>query len=190
MPIEPQRGDALVIVDLQNDFLPGGALAVPGGDAVIAPLNAAIAAFTARRLPIVATRDWHPAAHCSFTAQGGIWPPHCVADSAGASFADGLRLPPETLVLSKAVTEQEDAYSGFQGTPLAAMLREMQVSRIVVGGLATDYCVLNTVLDARKQGFAVLLLEDAIGAVEVQPGDGAAAIARMRKAGAVLTRAC
>lgn len=189
MPLDPQPGDALVIVDLQNDFLPGGALAVPRGDEVLAPLNAAIAAFAARGLPIVATRDWHPLAHCSFKAQGGIWPPHCVADTAGAAFSSGLQLPRSSIVLSKAASVQEDAYSGFQGTDLAAQLRGRAVKRIVVGGLATDYCVLNTVLDGLAAGFKVLLLEDAIRAVEVTPGDGAAAIARMREAGAELAGA-
>src|SRR4051812_30168689 len=108
MFLDPRPGDALVIVDLQNDFLPRGALAVPDGDAVIAPLNAAIAAFAARGLPIIATRDWHPAAHCSFTAQGGIWPPHCVADTHGAAFSSRLQLPASTIVLSKAATVEED----------------------------------------------------------------------------------
>ncbi|MFL6708591.1 MAG: isochorismatase family protein [Massilia sp.] len=189
MSLDPRPGDALVIVDLQNDFLPGGALAVPDGDAVIAPLNAAIAAFAARGLPIIATRDWHPAAHCSFTAQGGIWPPHCVADTNGAAFSSRLQLPASTIVLSKAATVEEDAYSGFQGTDLAHQLRDMAVQRIIVGGLATDYCVLNTVLDGLEAGFEVLLLEDAIRAVEVNAGDGAAAVARMRDGGAALAHA-
>lgn len=189
MSFDPRPADALVIVDLQNDFLPGGALAVPRGDEVLAPLNAAIAAFAARGLPIVATRDWHPLAHCSFRDQGGIWPPHCVAETPGAAFSGALQLPASTIVLSKAATLQEDAYSGFQGTGLTALLRERGVKRIVVGGLATDYCVLNTVLDGLTAGFEVLLLEDAIRAVDVTPGDGAAAIARMREAGAELVEA-
>jgi nicotinamidase/pyrazinamidase len=184
MPFQPQAGDALVIVDLQNDFLPGGALAVPQGDAVIAPLNDAIAAFEARGLPIFATRDWHPREHCSFTAQGGIWPPHCVADTRGAAFADALRLPRSAIIVSKADTARQDAYSGFGGTDLAAQLAARGVMRLLVGGLATDYCVLNTVLDGLAAGFEVLLLEEAMRAVEVTPGDGAAAMARMRQAGA------
>lgn len=179
----PQQGDALVIVDLQNDFLPGGALAVGDGDAVIEPLNRAIAAFDQAGLPVFATRDWHTPDHCSFQPQGGIWPPHCVADSAGAAFASALHLGGATVV-SKAVTSTEDAYSGFQGTTLAAQLRERGVRRVFVGGLATDYCVLNTVLDALKQGFEVVLLEDAMRAVDVQAGDGDKAIAQMRAAGA------
>lgn len=189
MSLDPRPGDALVIVDLQNDFLPGGALAVPDGDAVIAPLNAAIAAFTAQNLPIIATRDWHPPAHCSFTAQGGIWPPHCMAETPGAAFASRLQLPASAVVLSKADTVERDAYSGFEGTDLAQQLRAMGVGRIVVGGLATDYCVLNTVLDGLGAGFKVLLLEDAIRAVEVRAGDGAAAVARMRERGAELALA-
>lgn len=186
MPVLPIRsGDALLIVDLQNDFLLGGALAVAGGDAVIEPLNRCIELFSAAALPIVATRDWHPADHCSFTAQGGIWPPHCMAGSAGAAFAAKLRLPPGALLLSKATTAESDAYSGFEGTALARQLRELGVRRLFVGGLATDYCVLNTVRDARRLGFEVVLLLDTIRAVEVQAGDGARAIAQMVADGAV-----
>jgi len=184
MSLIPQPGDALLIVDLQNDFLPGGALAVPNGDAVIAPLNAAIAAFEAKALPIIATRDWHPQDHISFAAQGGPWPPHCMAGTAGAAFTGALKLPPSAIVISKADTPEVDAYSGFQGTELAKLLREKGVKRLLVGGLATDYCVLNTVLDGLAAGFEVVLLEDAMRAVEVQPGDGAAALARMYAEGA------
>ncbi len=180
----PQAGDALIIVDLQNDFLPGGALAVGDGDAVIAPLNQAIAAFKAAGLPVFATRDWHPPEHCSFHAQQGIWPPHCIADTDGAAFAPALDVQGVTVV-SKATSASQDAYSGFGGTGLAAMLRQRGVTRVFVGGLATDYCVLNTVLDALKLDFKVVLLEDAIRAVDVNPGDGDRAIAQMTQAGAL-----
>ncbi|MCS6787354.1 MAG: nicotinamidase [Thiobacillaceae bacterium] len=184
MTNEPGPGDALIIVDVQNDFLPGGALAVPQGDAVIAPLNRWIGRFAAAGLPIVATRDWHPADHCSFRTRGGPWPPHCIAGTPGAAFAPQLALPDSALVVSKATAREAEAYSGFAGTDLAARLRALGVKRLYIGGLATDYCVKNTVLDALKEGFAVVLLREATRAVEVQPGDGARAIAAMQAAGA------
>jgi nicotinamidase/pyrazinamidase len=177
-------GDALVVVDVQNDFLPGGNLAVPQGDAVVPVLNQYIAAFAARGLAVFATRDWHPANHCSFTSQGGPWPPHCIADSNGAAFAANLKLPPATTVISKATRAETDAYSGFEGTDLEARLRAQGVKRVFVGGLATDYCVLNTVKDARRHGYEVYLLTDAIRAVNVKPDDGHKAEGEMRRLGA------
>jgi len=182
----PHAGDALVVVDLQRDFLPGGALGVAGGDRVIGVMNDYLAAFSELHLPVFATRDWHPAEHCSFRAQGGPWPPHCVAGSAGAAFAEGLRLPAETVVVSKATSPQRDAYSGFSGTDLQPRLLAAHVTRLFVGGLATDYCVLQTVKDARALGFAVVLLLDAIAPVEAHAGDGDRAIDEMRTAGAVV----
>ncbi len=182
--IEPAPGDALILVDVQNDFLPGGALAVPEGDEVIPVLNRWIAAFREQDLPIYATRDWHPRDHCSFEAQGGIWPPHCVADTDGARFAPGLDLPPEAVVIAKATTPEKDAYSGFEGTDLAQRLRDRGSTRLFIGGLATDYCVLNTVRDGLAEHFAVMLLSDAIRAVNVEPDDGARAEAEMRRLGA------
>ena len=177
-------GDALVLVDVQNDFLPGGSLAVPKGDEVIPVLNQWIDAFEERGLPIVATRDWHPSDHCSFRAQGGLWPPHCQADTEGAQLAASLRLPDSASLVSKAVTADADAYSGFGGTDLDERLRAMGVRRLFVGGLATDYCVLNTVKDALALGYRVVLLEDAIRAVDVQPGDGQRAVEEMVRGGA------
>jgi len=147
-------------------------------------MNRYLAAFAARALPVVATRDWHPADHCSFKTQGGIWPPHCVAATRGAEFAPGLVLPPDAVVVSKAVTTEADAYSGFGGTDLALRLRAMRVRRLYIGGLATDYCVLNTVRDALAEGFEVLLLADAIRAVDVHPGDGTRALDEMLRLGA------
>lgn len=185
--IAPKPGDALVVVDVQNDFLPGGALGVPHGDEVVPVLNRYIARFTELRLPIVATRDWHPADHVSFRQRGGPWPPHCIADSDGANFAPALRLPPNVKIVSKATTRDKDAYSGFGGTTLKEDLQQSKVRRLFVGGLATDYCVLNTVKDARANGFEVILLRDAIRAVEVNPGDGDRAEAEMIKLGAVPT---
>jgi len=186
MPAWPGARDALLVVDVQEDFLPGGALGVARGDEVVAPLNAALRAFERAGRPIYASRDWHPANHCSFKARGGPWPPHCVAGTPGAGFAAGLALPASAVVVSKATTPEADAYSAFGGTDLAVWLHQAGVRRVVVGGLATDYCVVNTVLDARAAGFEVVVLADAIRAVDVQPGDGARALDAMRKAGARL----
>ena len=182
----PGPGDALLVVDVQNDFLPGGALAVPEGDRVISVLNAWIQRFGAAGLPVLATRDWHPAHHCSFAAQGGPWPPHCIAGTAGAGFAPGLVLPADAILISKATQPGEEALSGFAGTELAARLRALGVGRVFVGGLATDYCVRATVLDALAEGLAAVVLVDAVRAVEVHPGDGAGALEAMRQAGAEL----
>ena len=185
--IEPGPGDALLIVDAQIDFLPGGRLAVSAGDEVVPVLNAYLRAFGRRGLPVFATRDWHPPDHCSFREHGGPWPPHCVAHSDGARFAPLLDLPCGVTIISKATEARKDAYSGFDGTALDGILRAAGVRRLFVGGLATDYCVLNTVRDARRLGYAVRLLTDAIRAVDVQPGDGERAVAQMRALGAVDT---
>ena len=182
--ISLQPGDAMVVVDVQRDFLPGGALAVPHGDEIVPVLNRYIAAFREHGLPVFATRDWHPQDHCSFRSQGGIRPPHCIAQSAGAEFAADLKLPPDAEIVSKADTRDKDAYSGFEGTDLAQRLRERGVKRLFIGGLATDYCVLNRVKDALATGFRVYLLEDATRAVEVDPGDGRAALDQMHHLGA------
>ena len=182
------QGDALLIVDLQVDFLPGGSLGVPHGDAVIAPINRLIALYGAHRLPVIASRDWHPALHCSFAAQGGPWPPHCVAGTIGASFSAQLDLPDDAIVVSKADTVDVDAYSAFNGTGLADDLRARGVRRLAVCGLATDYCVLNTVLDALKAEFEVLIVAEAARAVDVAAGDGERAMTRMLLAGAAPVR--
>lgn len=183
----PRRGDALIVVDLQNDFLPGGALGVPQGDLVVPVIGRYLRLFHQRGLPIFATRDWHPPRHISFRERGGAWPPHCIAGTTGAAFAPGLRLPPGTTVISKADEPDRDAYSAFQGTDLAARLRTSGTSRVFVGGLATDYCVLETVKDAIEAGFEAVLLSDACRAVNVSPGDGAAAEDEMRRRGAGFT---
>lgn len=184
--ISPRAGDALLVTDVQNDFLPGGSLAVAGGEAVIAPLNGWIARFRAAGRPILATRDWHPPDHCSFAAQGGVWPPHCIAGTPGAAFPAALALPDDTLVISKAATSEADAYSGFAGTHLHLELQALGIRRLFVGGLTTDYCVLNTVLDARRLGYEVLMLAGSTRAVNVQPGDGERALAAMIAAGALI----
>jgi nicotinamidase/pyrazinamidase len=176
--------DALIIVDVQNDFLPGGALAVPEGDDVIPPLNRAIEAFRKRGLPIFATRDWHPADHCSFRVRGGPWPPHCIANSRGAAFPPGLALPSDAHLISKATSADADAYSGFEHTDLAAQLHSLGCQRVFIGGLATDYCVRATALDALRAGLDTVVLADAVRAVELHPGDGAQALSEVRAQGA------
>lgn len=185
-PLPPATGDALLIVDVQNDFLPAGQLPVPAGDRVLPPLAGWINRFANAGSPIFATRDWHPPDHCSFTSQGGRWPPHCIAGTAGAAFPEQLPLPAHAQVIDKATRPGVEAYSGFAGTDLDTRLRAAGVCRLVVGGLATDYCVLNTVLDARRLGYTVLLLPAAMRAVDVHPGDGDRALGTMIAAGAVL----
>lgn len=182
----PRQGDALVVVDVQRDFLPGGALAVAGGDAVVPPLNRWAGAFERAGLPVFATRDWHPPDHCSFREHGGPWPAHCVAGTGGAAWAEALELPPGTRVIAKADTAQADAYSGFQGTSLAAKLRALGCRRLFIGGLATDYCVRATALDALARGFEVVVLTQAVRAVDVRPGDGERALAELAAQGASL----
>jgi nicotinamidase/pyrazinamidase len=184
MALSPHPGDALLIVDPQVDFCPGGALAVPDGDTIFPAVNRA-----ATRLPlVVASRDWHPANHISFQGRGGIWPVHCQAGTRGAEFHPALDASHLDRVFSKGTDAEQEAYSAFDGTGLADWLREHGAHRLFVAGLATDYCVRASVLDARKEGFEVVVLEDAIGAVEVKPGDGERAMAEMRSAGATLGR--
>ena len=183
-PIALTPADALIIVDLQNDFLPGGSLGVPQGDEVVAPIQQLIDLYQSHGLPIYASRDWHPEGHCSFTAQGGPWPVHCIAGSSGAAFSSAIDLEQVSTVISKATTVEKDAYSAFNGTSLGEQMRARGIERVAVCGLATDYCVLNTTKDALAEGFATLLVLDAIRAVDVQPGDGARAIAQMQDAGA------
>lgn len=184
-PIRLQAGDALILVDVQLDFLPGGSLAVPHGDEVVPALNRYIAVFRRLTLPVVATRDWHPPDHCSFRSRGGPWPPHCVAGSDGARFAPLLDIPCAAHIVSKATTPDKDAYSGFADTDLDDWLKRAGARRLFVGGLATDYCVLNTVRDARRLGYTVFLLLDGVRAVDVAAGDGERAIEEMRRLGAV-----
>jgi nicotinamidase/pyrazinamidase len=186
--IMPHKGDALLVVDVQRDFLPGGALAVAGGDAILPRINRYAAEFERHGLPVFATRDWHPPDHCSFASRKGPWPPHCVAGTPGAEWPAALMLPSETRVISKATTRDADAYSGFQGTDLAAQLHALGCHRVFICGLATDYCVKATALDALAEGFTVFVLEDAVRAVDVKPGDGARALAEVAGRGAKLER--
>jgi nicotinamidase/pyrazinamidase len=168
---------------VQNDFCPGGTLGVAGGDEVVAPLNKLIAEFLARGEPVFKSRDWHPATTKHFAAYGGTWPVHCVQNTKGAEFHPELMDDIHIRVISKGQGD-EDQYSAFDGTDLALQLRRLGVEEVLVGGLATDYCVKQTVLDARKEGFKVKALENAMRAVEVNPGDGERAIEEMREAGA------
>lgn len=185
MKLKITKQDALIVVDVQKDFCPGGALAVPEGDSVVPVLNRYIERFADEKLPIFATRDWHPAKHKSFKEFGGIWPVHCVQKSDGANFHPDLKLPETAKIISKATKVKEEAYSGFQGTDLKELLKKQKVKRIFVGGLATDYCVKNTVLDGLKAGFTTFLLMDAVKGVDVNPGDSERAIEEMLSAGAV-----
>ncbi len=183
-----QPADVLLLVDIQNDFLPGGALPVPEGDAMVPVVRSYIALFRKVPAPILATRDWHPRHHCSFRPRGGPWPVHCVAGTPGAEPPPTLDLPSSAVIVHKGTKPAVDAYSGFQDTGLTGQLRAMGVRRLFVGGLATDYCVLHTVSDARKLGYPVFLLLDAIRAVNVHAGDGAAAEQQMLRLGAVPLR--
>ena len=179
-------GDALLIVDVQNDFCPGGALAVPEGDAVVPVLNQWIDEANSKGIPVFASRDWHPRNHISFKERGGPWPPHCIQGTSGAAFHPDLNLPPDVEIISKAEEPDKDSYSAFGGTDLADRLREAGVKTVWIGGLAQDYCVRATALDAIQQGFKVHLITDATRAVNVHPGDGQQALDEIRKAGAIL----
>jgi nicotinamidase/pyrazinamidase len=183
-----ERGDALIVGDVQNDFLSGGTLAVPRGDEVIDPLNQAIRAFDESGLPVFAGRDWHPPDHCSFQERGGPWPPHCVAGTRGAEFSARLQLNEEAQVVSKATERDKEAYSLFQDTGLARTLESKGVRRIFIGGLTTEYCVLNTVLDARSSRFEVFVLTDATRAINARPNDGRDALDTMKAVGARFIR--
>jgi nicotinamidase/pyrazinamidase len=181
-----QSGDALLIVDVQNDFCPGGALAVREGDKVVPPLNEWISEAIRRGVPVFASRDWHPAGHISFKQRGGPWPPHCVQNTPGAAFHPDLNLPPNAQVISKATSPDQDSYSAFGGTDLAQRLRSAHVKRVWIGGLARDYCVRATALDAIREGFEVHLIVDATRAVDVNPDDGQRALEEIQRAGGIL----
>jgi len=186
--MEIGKGDVLLLVDVQNDFLPGGALAVPGGDEVIAPLNQAIFVFSEHGQPIFASRDWHPKDHCSFRENGGEWPSHCVAGNPGAAFASSLELPCQTVIVSKGTDTDCDSYSAFSGTDLGVRLASLAARRLFVGGLATDYCVRATVIDGLAAGFEVLVILDGCRPVEVNPGDGERSLTAMDAAGAAFVK--
>ncbi len=178
------KSDALLITDVQNDFLPGGALAVPQGEQIIPVLNEYERKFQEAGANVLASRDWHPTNHKSFKTQGGPWPPHCVQETKGAKFHKDLKLPKNLSIISKATQADHEAYSAFDGTDLEETLQKRGVKRFFIGGLATDYCIVNTVLDARKNGFEAIVLMDAIRGIDVNAGDVDKAIAAMVKAGA------
>ncbi len=165
-----RSGDALFIVDVQNDFCPGGALAVPGGDAVVPVLNRWIERARAENVPVYASRDWHPKGHASFESEDGPWPPHCVQDTDGAAFHPELALPEDAHVLNKGTKLESDEYSAFQAGPLAEELRSAGIKRLWIGGLAQDVCVRQTALDARKAGFDVELIEAATRPIDEEGG--------------------
>lgn len=178
------KGDALLLIDMQNDFVSGGALAVPRGDEVVPVLNRYIQIFELQALPIFATRDWHPQNHCSFQTQGGPWPIHCVVGSYGADFVPSLRLPKSAVIISKPSAPDLETFTAFGKTNFDAQLSSANIRRLFVGGLATDYCVLHTALDALENGFEVFLLKDAVRAVNVHRDDGEKAEKVLVSAGA------
>ena len=187
MSLEP--GDAVLIVDVQVDFCPGGALAVADGDAVIPPLNRIAERAAASGLPVYASRDWHPIDSTHFVTHGGTWPVHCVAGSPGARLAPALQLPRTIQIVTKGDARDSAGYSAFEGRvagrgALADDLRARGVTRLIVGGLATDYCVRASVLDARREGFDVAVVSDAVRAVNLDPDDGGRALQEMRASGA------
>ncbi len=183
---------ALVIIDVQNDFCPGGSLPVPEGDKVVPVLNRYIELFRAKELVVFASRDWHPARTGHFKAYGGIWPPHCIQGSSGAQFHPDLQLPPQVIIISKGMDPAKDDYSAFSGVseqqiPFPETLKILGIRHLYVGGLATDYCVMETVLEGLRQGFSVTLLEDAVRGVDLSPGDSEKAMAEMTELGADTT---
>ncbi len=182
------RKAALLVVDVQNDFCPGGALGVPEGDRIIPRINRTIELFRRRGLPILATRDWHPRVTKHFKEFGGAWPPHCIQGTKGARFHPKLELPKDAVILSKGMDPEQDSYSGFQalnaqGRDLESVVRDRGVDEIFLCGLATDYCVRATALDAVRRGIRVRVLQDAVRGVDLKPGDSKAAVQEMRAAG-------
>jgi len=182
---------ALLIVDVQNDFCPGGALPVPEGDQVVPVLNRVAQKVAQAGGLVFASRDWHPPTTRHFAAYGGKWPIHCVQNTPGAQFHPDLKLPEGAIIISKGTSENDDGYSAFEGRTeegrtLLEILRERGVRRLIVGGLATDYCVRASALDALKYGFEVTVLTDAVRGVDLQPGDSERALQEMQAAGATL----
>jgi nicotinamidase/pyrazinamidase len=180
---------ALLVVDVQNDFCPGGALPVPGGDTIIPNLNKYIEFFSRKKLPVFVSRDWHPKMTRHFKKFGGVWPVHCVQNTKGAQFYPRLKLPKEAIILSKGMDPEKDSYSAFQGEDpcgmsLLNLLKIFGVEELYVGGLATDYCVNSSAVDALMHGFKVRILMDAIKGVNLKPQDSEEAIKEMVKLGA------
>ncbi len=184
--MEFRPGDALLVVDMQNDFCPGGALGVPEGDRIIPELNELMARAARLNIPIFVTRDWHPQNHVSFRDRGGIWPVHCVRETRGAAFHPDLKVPAGAAVISKATHPDKESYSAFGDTDLAERLRALKVRRLWVGGLALDYCVKESALDGQKLGFEIHVLRNLARAVNVKPGDDRLAVVEMSRAGVVI----
>ena len=183
---------ALLIVDVQRDFCTGGALAVPNGDRVVAPLNRISRVWAQAGRPVYVSRDWHPSTSAHFATHGGRWPVHCVANTPGAGFHDDLDLPDGAVIVTKGESPSADGYSAFEGRTPAGVsfeddLRQHRVTDLLVGGLATDYCVRQSVLDAIRAGFEVGVLTDAVAGVDLTGGDSERALDEMQTAGARLT---
>jgi len=186
-----KAGAALVAVDVQNDFCPAGALAVPDGDAVVPVLNAYIEEFRRRGLPVFVSRDWHPKVTKHFKERGGLWPVHCVQNTPGARFHPGLKFPKEAVIVSKGTDPDEEGYSVFsahddKATAFGELLAKRGIKKLFIGGLATDYCVKETALEALKKGFKVYVLTDAVGGVDLHPGDSDKALREAVARGAAL----
>jgi len=180
------KSDALILVDVQNDFCPSGALAVPGGDKVAATLSRVANEFKRRGARVYASQDWHHPRHSSFKEQGGLWPPHCVQDTWGAEFHQNLRLPEGTVIVRTGTNPLLEVHSAFTDSDLERRLGRAGVGRLFIGGLATEYGVVHAVLDARQKGFETYVLTDAIAALNAKPEDGVEALRKMEKAGAKL----
>ncbi|OSS41539.1 Nicotinamidase [Desulfurella amilsii] len=185
MKLTIAKNDALILVDIQNDFCTGS-LAVPDALSIIEKANIYIALVKKNDRPVFATRDWHPKNHSSFKDFGGIWPVHCVQNTFGSMFYKELKLPDNAIIISKATNPDKDAYSGFDGTDLDNKLKNLKIRRLFVGGLATDYCVKATVLDALSLDYTVFFLSDASKAVNIKPDDEKKSINKMLRAGAIL----
>lgn len=180
----PDKNTALIVVDVQNDFCPGGSLAVPQSDRIIHVLNKYIDIFTKIDLPIFASRDWHPLNSKHFVTSGGKWPPHCIQNTFGAQFHSELHLPPQTIIISKGVNPEENGYSAFEGRNshgqfLKEILDEKKIGSLWIGGLATEYCVKTTAIDGQKAGLKVFILLDALQGINLSPLDSQNAIEEM-----------
>jgi nicotinamidase/pyrazinamidase len=191
--VTKKGASALLVVDIQKDFCAGGALAAPGGDEIIPAVNRHIAAARSRDMPVYATRDWHPPTTSHFKEYGGVWPPHCVQGTEGAQFHRELKLPPDAIVVNKGDDPQRHGYSAFdghtsRGKTLLDDLRDRHITRVYLTGIATDYCVRESALDALKAGLEVRVVADAIAGIDVRPGDARRALDEIAAAGAQIVR--